>query len=141
MRRAVLALVLSVGLVLPTNTGAAVLGKFEGTIDNGGTVKFKLVKNNGKKSVRNWTWEDMPVDCASGGPTSSGFFPFGMRVRQGEFKGAGVLGPPQNPDAVARVRGEINGASANGTFRVSGDIPEGNNCESGKEDWSATRNN
>jgi hypothetical protein len=45
--------------------------------------------------------------------------------------------PPQG--GKVHVTGEISGGEANGTIKLSGDIPEGDNCTSGKQTWTASK--
>lgn len=130
-------------LALPTTVGAATK-KFEGAIDNGGTVEFSIKKtNDGKKLVR-WIWRDMPAACNGGAEEVSGSIGFNVKVKNNKFELDAIQGTSQNPTARMTAEGTVNRNNASGELRVHGSavpIDGGgtDNCDTGKEDWSASK--
>ena len=132
-----------IALALPTTVSAAAK-KYEGPIENGGTVEFSIKKtNNGKKLVK-WVWLDMPAACDGGAEEVSGEISFNVKVKNNRFKLDAIQGTPQNPTARMTAKGKINGDNATGEIRVHGSsvpIDGGGTapCDTGTEDWSASR--
>jgi hypothetical protein len=118
---------------------------FEGTIENGGTLSFKLKKTDNGKKVVKFTFIGMPADCKSGLESVSGEITFAIKVKSNKFDAKAVSGNPNNPNATLKVTGKIDKSNAEGTLRVSGPnvlVDPGQDgvrreCDTGKENWLA----
>ena len=128
MKRLLICLCL-VGVLAFPATAAASKRKFHGTVDEGGTMGFTLVKKNGVRKVKNFHWDNVPMICDQGKVTDGGSF-FPMKVKNGSFKGTGFL-----EQATAKVAGTFSHhyKEEDGTIQVFGDFPiEGlSGCDTG----------
>jgi hypothetical protein len=135
---AVLALVLSLAVAGPA---AAKTKSYAGNVGGGGVVGFNLKKkNNGKKSVKNFTFLEVPIECAEGANTASGELTFKMKVVQRQFSGTAE----SDSGGQLEVEGTVNGGGSNGTLRVFGSVPldsgaTGTDCDTGTRDWNANK--
>lgn len=114
--------------------------KYHGTIDGGGIMSFKLVTDDGKKKVKNFSFFGASISCQSGSKSYSGVFNFPMRVENGQFYGLGTNGL----GGEVRVTGELKRRGrAVGTIKGTGSFVTeqgpGTNCNSGRDEWGAKR--
>jgi hypothetical protein len=134
MKRLLIVAGITTTLALPSSAAAA-QKHYLGTVHQGGTVSFTVRSHNGHKRVVDFHWNDVPVSCQSGDRQSTYTFSHPMRVRRDHFHGLDVS--PQG--GALHVTGDLTHREhrANGTLRISGDISEGNACESGQDNWRA----
>jgi hypothetical protein len=109
-----------------------------GPVDAGGLVGFNVKKTNSGKRVKKFSWgKGVPMTCADGAQTTEGQFLFGMKVKQGEFKGAAV---EKGGTAIAKVVGKFTSKKkAKGTLKVQGDVSGHDDCNTGKLPWKAIK--
>lgn len=110
--------------------------KYSGTVDQGGTVKFKIVKHNGNTIARGFHWKNVPVTCQTGtGTTTTGNFTFSTPVNNGHFEFHG-----SNSSSAATAKGDLRKhGKAAGTINVHGNLAAGSNCHTGKDKWHAAK--
>ena len=141
MRRLVLPAVLGVALSLAlAGPVAAKTKSYAGIVEGGGTVDFKAKKKHGKKSVKDFTFREVPIDCAGGPNTASGHVTFKMKLQQKQFSGSAE----SDSGGKLKVEGTVRKSNSNGTIRVFGSVPlddetTGSECDSGTVAWTADR--
>lgn len=130
-------------LVAPAAVGAA-SKTYQGTFDPGGQLQFKLKPTNHGKKVVKYTFLGFPVQCDGGPETTSGFFTFGVKVKNKKFEAQAQSTNPGSESKVVLTGKFKRGGKAKGTMKVSGehvgiDDPPGtrDNCTSPKTDWTA----
>ena len=142
MKRALIGAGLIVALAFPA-TIIANVRHFEGTVDQGGTIRFVTkVRHSKTIKVRQFVFKHVPMQCDDGASTVGdvGTPPPAMRVNSkhrfhGNFTSSG--GKKQ-----LHINGRIKdrGTKARGTLRVKGDFGGGStNCDTGRDHWSAKR--
>jgi hypothetical protein len=134
-------------------TGAVLLGgqgiadgatftSYRGTFEPSGVVRFDLKKTANGKSVVNFKWARLPLDCENGPETTGSRLLFEVQVERRQFF-ASAVDDPDNPGARLELEGELVGTDrAKGTLRIRGrrvPVDQGprQNCDSGVLSWSA----
>jgi hypothetical protein len=145
MRNYIIASIAAVfALALPVTVSAAAK-KYEGTVANGGTLEFSIKKTNHGKKLVKWIWRDIPADCDSGPEEVSGEISFKAKVKHNKFELDAIQSTPQDPvTARMTAEGHVNGDNVSGEIRVHGSdvaLDEGGtaDCDTGTEDWSASK--
>ena len=123
--------------------GAMALGSvkhYDGTVDQGGAVKFKTKVRDGKtKRVKGFVFSGVTITCEGRPPfpINNGAFPApAMKVRHRRFHGDfSQLG------GQGHFKGEFKHhfKRAHGTLRVNGSPAGLQNCDTGTDDWHASR--
>jgi hypothetical protein len=139
MKRTLIAVAV-LALALPVFAFAS-SARYNGAIDDGGTMTFKLVKRDGQKKVKGFAWADATINCLKVGQTTySGTF-FTMKVEDGEFQGTGF-----NDAGTGKVKitGELRRhGKARGTIKAKGTINTAKGteagCRTGEDDWHAEK--
>jgi hypothetical protein len=141
MRRSLTGVVIVlVALLIPVSASAA--KKYVGDLEHGGTVRFKVVRDNhGHKVVRRFRWSNMRINCNDGDHTYDATF-VPMRVnRKNKFGYTAVT-----PNRLLRgiVRGKVRRRKAYGWINVDGRIRHDDGVSDGcyagyHEDWHAKR--
>jgi hypothetical protein len=143
LARAATVAALVAALAMPAAAGAWSTN-FDGQFSRGGTLSFKLKREQGKRKVSRWAWNKFPVTCTEGDvETTSHFSRKDLRVVNREFAGRAVLRNGQGSViGKAKVDGEFGKGleDAKGTFRVSGVLPDSDytNCDSALQGWTAS---
>jgi hypothetical protein len=134
MKRLLIVVGATAALMLP-NPASAAAKRYLGTVHEGGTMSFTV--HSRAKKVLDFHWADVPVTCQPPQDTAHSTYTFShaMNLRHGEFHGLDVA--PQG--GALHVSGALthHGRRAEGTLKISGDISEGNGCESGRDHWHA----
>jgi hypothetical protein len=127
MKRSLSAGVVVLALLLPASASAAGK-KYTGDVEGGGTVSFKVVKrDNGKKVVKRFRWNNIIVECPDGEHTYDAVM-YPMKVNRGEF-GTVAVTPDQRTRAI--IDGEVHRRKANGWLNVEGRIPHDDGVDEG----------
>jgi hypothetical protein len=139
--RAALAALAVCALAAPVIAHAASSARFAGTFaDDTGRAHLRLEREQGERTVVNWRWRDLHVYCGGEPTQTSGRFTRKpLRVEHRSFDGRAVLRDGDRVVGKAKVSGTFAEGfeSAEGLFRVTGEIPEGyEGCDSGLRAWS-----
>ena len=143
MQRILLPLVLALvfALALPAHAAAATRG-YSGGLEPSGELSFDLKHKRGVKTVKDFAFAAVPVDCAEGTSTTSGHLTFGMRLEGKEFGTRADDGQGSR----LRVSGKLKqrGKRAEGKLRIHGEVPtedgaRGTSCDTGALLWDAAR--
>ena len=145
MKRIVLVAALIVALMISAVAYAATT-TYSGSISSG-TTTFKVIKKNGKRKLSKFQFHTVPIACDSGGETASGAdsldkFPI---AGDGTFKLVLVVTDTATFDGKLVFKGTVTGATAKGTFHLSGKkVPidanggsTGRHCDTGLLHWTA----
>jgi hypothetical protein len=140
VKRVLIGAGLIVALAFPA-TIIANIRHFEGTVHEGGTLKFVTKVRHGKTiKVKRFVFNHVPMQCDDGASTVGdvGTPPPAMRVnRRHKFHGSFTSGGGLKH---LRVRGRLkhHDQKAVGILRVTGDFGGAStNCDTGKDHWSA----
>lgn len=141
LRRLLLLLTLVAALALPVQA-VAKTKSYSGAVTPSGTVGFKVKAKHGKKQVKNFRFDSIPVTCDSGTHTTYGNVTFTVKLRKGKFN---ISATSTATGASLDIHGNVGGNSASGTLSVTGKVPidagpsDGSSCSSGALSWTAAR--
>jgi hypothetical protein len=138
-RKLLLLLVLALAVALPAEA-IAKTKRYSGPVSPSGTISFSVTKKKGKKrkTLSNVRIAGIPLTCAEGPYTTSGFFSSTRTFRQ-QWTISGT-----NSRGGQTV---IQGTVAAGTLQLTGTYPVdpvsagtfGTNCQTGVRTWTAAR--
>jgi len=141
MKRILVPLALVIALAVPAPAAAATRS-YSGDVGGAATLSFTLKKRQGKSTVKDFLFEQVPVQCAAGANTTSGHLTFGMKVEGKKFGAKAEDGAGSELQVDGKLKQQ--GKQARGTLRVHGAVPtddggRGTNCDTGVLHWNAAR--
>lgn len=140
MKRLLIPLALAIALVVPAQAGAKSKAKhYVGAVSPSGSLSFNVVqqKHSKEKSVKGFSFSNVPVTCAEGPATANGVVSFPVKLSGGSFN---INASSTSTGAALRASSSV----FSGTIHVTGNVPLdsgviGSDCDSGVLSWTAQR--